>query len=99
MIIVMASNATGEDIAHVKARVEELGCQASVMTDAQRTIINIICDDRTINKDQFVLLPHVERVIPVCKPYKLASREFKPDDTIVDVDGITFGGKNVVVIA
>jgi 3-deoxy-7-phosphoheptulonate synthase len=99
MIIVMASNATGEDIAHVKARVEELGCQASVMTDTQRTIINIICDDRTINKDQFVLLPHVERVIPVCKPYKLASREFKLADTIVDVDGIKFGGNNVVVIA
>jgi 3-deoxy-7-phosphoheptulonate synthase len=95
----MASNATSEDIAHVKARVEELGCQASVMTDTQRTIINLVCDDRTINKDQFVLLPHVERVIPVCKPYKLASREFKPADTIVDVDGIAFGGTNVVVIA
>lgn len=99
MIIVMKSGATGEDVHHVVERIEELGLKAHVSQGTERTIIGVIGDERFIKREQLSLLPHVEDVIPILKPYKLASREFKPNNTIVKVGNVTIGGDEVVIIA
>jgi 3-deoxy-7-phosphoheptulonate synthase len=99
MIIVMAANATDEDIQKVISHVEKMGCQANLLKGSSRTIINIIGEERNLIREQFSLLPRVENVIPILKPYKLASREYKKDNTKVEVHGVTFGGRDVIVIA
>ena len=99
MIIVMQARASDEDVQHVVDRIQELGLNAHLSRGVERTIIGVIGDERLIKREQLSLLPHVEDVIPVLKPYKLASREFRPQDTVVDVSGVRIGGKTVVVIA
>ncbi len=98
MIIVMASRATEKDVEHVVDRIKELGLSAHLSKGVERTIIGVIGDERLIKKEQLSLLPHVENVIPILKPYKLASREFKFADTVVNVNGVCIGGKEIVVI-
>ncbi|MBI1804392.1 MAG: 3-deoxy-7-phosphoheptulonate synthase [Ignavibacteriae bacterium] len=99
MIIVMEAHAREEDIQHVVSRIKELGLTPHLSQGVERTIIGVIGDERLIQKDQLSLLPHVENVIPILKPYKLASRDFKQTDSIIDVAGVKVGGKNVVVMA
>ncbi|MBI1806454.1 MAG: 3-deoxy-7-phosphoheptulonate synthase, partial [Ignavibacteria bacterium] len=99
MIIVMESKASEADVQHIVQRIEELGLKAHLSKGVERTIIGVIGDERLIKKEQLSLLPHVENVIPILKPYKLASRDFKQADSIVDVAGVKVGGKNVVVMA
>lgn len=99
MIIVMKSGANKEDVRHVVHRIEELGLKAHVSEGVERTIIGLIGDERLIKREQLSLLPHVEDVIPVLKPYKLASREFRPVSSIINVAGVPFGGKLIPVIA
>jgi 3-deoxy-7-phosphoheptulonate synthase len=99
MIIVMHANATADDVRHVVERIEELGLKAHPSQGVERTIIGVIGDERLVKKEQLSLLPHVEDVIPILKPYKMASRDFHPADTVVNVAGVSIGGKSVVVIA
>jgi 3-deoxy-7-phosphoheptulonate synthase len=99
MIIVMKPRATAADIDHVVGRVQELGLTPHVVTGTERTVIGVIGDERLIDRDHLATMPQVDDVIPILKPYKLASREFKPDDSIIDVAGVPIGGNEVVVIA
>jgi len=99
MIIVMQSQASDADIEHVISRIEELGLKAHLSKGTERTVIGVIGDERLIKKDQFSLLPRVENVIPILKPYKLASRDFKAADSVVDVAGVKIGGKRIAVMA
>ena len=99
MIVVMKANATETEVAHVIHHIEELGFQAHPIKGVERTVIGVIGDERPINREQLLLLPHVEEVIPILKPYKLASREFRGKDSVVDVAGVLVGGKRVVVMA
>jgi len=99
MIIVMQSRATDEDIRHVIGRIEDLGLHAHLSRGTERTIIGVIGDERVVRRENFALLPNVEEVIPILKPYKLASREFHPADTVVEVAGVPIGGRHLTVIA
>lgn len=99
MIIVMKSTATAADIQYVVKKISELGLQAHLSTGVERTVIGVVGDERLINKDQLSLLPRVENVIPILKPYKLVNRDFHPADSIIDVDGVPIGGNAVVVMA
>jgi 3-deoxy-7-phosphoheptulonate synthase len=99
MIIVMKSSATADDIQYVIKKINDLGLQAHLSTGVERTVIGVVGDERLINKDQLSLLPRVENVIPILKPYKLANRDFHPTDSLINVDGILVGGKAVVVMA
>jgi 3-deoxy-7-phosphoheptulonate synthase len=99
MIIVMKSEASGDDVRHVVERIEELGLKAHVSQGTERTVIGVIGDERFIKREQLSLLPHVDDVIPILKPYKLASREFKPSNTVVKVGNVSIGGDEIVVIA
>jgi 3-deoxy-7-phosphoheptulonate synthase len=99
MIIVMKSTATADDIQYVVKKINELGLQAHLSTGVERTVIGVVGDERLINKDQLSLLPRVDNVIPILKPYKLVNRDFHPADSIINVDGVPVGGKAVVVMA
>jgi 3-deoxy-7-phosphoheptulonate synthase len=99
MIIVMNAKATQGDVRHVIDRIESLGLKAHLSQGVERTIIGVIGDERLIKKEQLSLLPHVEEVIPILKPYKLASREFRPESTVVEVAGVKIGGAHIAVIA
>jgi len=99
MIIVMRAHASEADIDHVVRRIEELELTPHVVRGTERTVIGVIGDERVVNRDQLALLPHVEEVIPILKPYKLASREFKSEDSVVMVAGVPIGGREIVVMA
>lgn len=99
MIIVMASRKP-EDVAYVVSRVEELGLKPHVLEGVEKTVIAVIGDERIL---QGVLaleaLPHVEKVMPVLKPFKLASREFRKEDTVIQVGKSRIGPKTFCVMA
>lgn len=99
MIIVMAARAKEPDIDHVVNRIREIGLEPHIVRGTERTVIGLIGDERLISRDQLALLPQVEEVIPILKPYKFASREFKAEDSVVDVAGVLVGGREVVVMA
>ena len=82
MIVIMNPSATMRDKSAVIARAEDLGFKVHLSEGKERTIIGIIGNDRVINREQIELMTGVERVVPILKPFKLASREFKASDTV-----------------
>jgi len=99
MIIVLKPGITEEGIRHVVARVNELGLEAMVSRGTQRTIIGVIGEEDRIRSEPLLAIPGVEQAMPVLAPYKMASREFRPEDTVVRVRNAQFGGDSVSVIA
>ncbi|MBC7224021.1 MAG: 3-deoxy-7-phosphoheptulonate synthase [Anaerolineae bacterium] len=101
MIIVMRQGTAMEQLQEVIQLVESLGFRAHVSQGEERTIVGLIGDERPLmeNLHRFELMEGVERVLPILRPYKLASRDFHPEDTQVQINGHTIGGKRVVVIA
>lgn len=99
MMIIMRTDASEEQIAHVIERVEANGLRPHLSRGAERTVVGAIGDGRPVNKDQFLLLEGVDRIVPISRPYKLTSREFSPDNTIFPLDGVGIGSKEVVIIA
>jgi 3-deoxy-7-phosphoheptulonate synthase len=101
MIIVMGQGAAPKEIRAAIARIRELGYTPHPIHGKERTVIGAIGDER----GKFVLqslesLPGVERVVPILKPYKLASREVKPERTVVRIaPGVTAGDRQLLVIA
>jgi 3-deoxy-7-phosphoheptulonate synthase len=99
MMIIMRTDASKKEIDAVIDRVQSNGLRAHVSVGAERTVIGAIGDGRQIFRDQFVLLTGVDRVMPISRPYKLASREFRPDDSVFPLDGVRIGAPGVVIIA
>src|SRR6059036_1887523 len=95
----MEANAGAEDIARVCRKIEILGFRPHVMPGAQRTAIGITGNPGPVDPAEFEDLPSVAEAIPVSKPYKLVSREVKPDDTVVHVAGVPVGGGELTLIA
>ncbi|MBW7864054.1 MAG: 3-deoxy-7-phosphoheptulonate synthase [Candidatus Hydrogenedens sp.] len=92
MIIVMASSKK-EDVAHVVHKVEELGYKAHVIVGVERTVVAAVGDERGKERlTSLEALPHVERVFPILKPFKLAGREVKAEPTVVSCGNAKFGG-------
>jgi len=100
MIVIMNVGASAEEIAAVINRIKEMGFQAHLSQGQERTIIGVIGDDRKVaDPDMFTLMPGVERTMRVSHPYKLASREFHPENTLVALNGSKVGDKKIVLIA
>jgi 3-deoxy-7-phosphoheptulonate synthase len=99
MIVVMKQGSTKAQVVNVTARIQQLGCQAHVSEGDERTIIGIIGNGRPIDREQIERMDGVERTVPVLRPFKLASRDFHPQDTVVPINGISVGGKKLVVMA
>jgi 3-deoxy-7-phosphoheptulonate synthase len=98
MLVVMDLTATQEEVDRVVQHIERLGLQAHAIAGEQRTAIGITGNRGTVDPSSFENLPGVREVIPVSHAYKLVSREFIPDDSIVRVGGVDVGGNAVVVV-
>ncbi len=99
MIIVLKPHATEAEIAQVIKKIESFGLAAHVSKGTERTIIGAIGDERILQERPLEAFPFVEKVLPILKPYKLASREFRPEGSVVSVGGVLVGGQQVVVMA
>jgi 3-deoxy-7-phosphoheptulonate synthase len=99
MIIVMRIGSSQEEIRRVINRIEVGGLKAQVSQGILQTVIGVLGKPFPELRDALELLPGVEQVIPVSKPYKLASREFHPQDTVVELNDVTIGGNGIVVMA
>ncbi len=99
MMIIMRTDADQEQIDHVVERVQHFGLRAHLSTGEERTIIGAIGDGRPVDKDLFLYLPGVDRVVPITRPYKLASREFRPQNTVFPVNGVQLGSDQILIIA
>lgn len=100
MIIVMKPSATPEEVHHVCEKVKELGLTPHVSRGVERTVIGVIGEEEKIRVKPLEAFPGVENVVPILRPYKLASRNFKPEATEFEMkDGVLVGGKKVVVMA
>jgi len=99
MLVVMEHTATDEQIKAVVDIIQEMGLRAHAMPGATRTAIGITGNKQMVKDAQIFALPGVMEIIHVTQPYKLVSREFHPDNSVVDVSGVTFGGDLVPVIA
>ncbi len=100
MVIVMKPEATEEQLKEVIEKIEELGYKPHVIYGATRNVIGAVGDER----GKFILqslevLDGVEAVIPILKPYKLASKEVKREKTIISVGDVSIGGSELVIIA
>ncbi|NOQ51656.1 MAG: 3-deoxy-7-phosphoheptulonate synthase [Desulfuromonadaceae bacterium] len=101
MIIVMQKGASQEALAEVEKKIVELGYQPHVIHGETRNVVGAVGDERGKEKLQALeTLPGVERVVPILKPYKLASREVQPQPSEIEiVPGLAIGGKEFIVVA
>ncbi|NOZ61575.1 MAG: 3-deoxy-7-phosphoheptulonate synthase [Calditrichaeota bacterium] len=99
MVVIMEDQATEEEILVVETKIKSLGYDVHRSDGAERTVIGAVGERRDIDRRNLELLAGVREVISITKSYKLASREFKQEDTIVPCCGAQIGGNNVVMMA
>lgn len=100
MIIVLRPDVTEEQINHIIERVKKLGLKPHISKGVQRTIIGVIGPEDVLRVTPLEVFPGVEKVMPVLAPYKLVSREFKSEDSVIDLGkGIKIGSKRIIVMA
>src|SRR5438067_9180271 len=100
MIIVLRPDSTKEQIDHILERIRELGFKPHVSQGEVRTIIGVIGDENLLRTQPLSAIPGVEQVLPIQKPFKLASREFNAKDSVVVVGGrVRIGGGALGMIA
>lgn len=99
MIVVMRSGSTAGELAAVRQHIEQHGLQAHLSEGVERTIIGVVGRIPPELQEEIEVLPGVAEVVRISKPYKLAGRDFHPQDTIVRVGDVAIGGNEVVVIA
>jgi 3-deoxy-7-phosphoheptulonate synthase len=101
-IIVLKPDATDDALRHLLKKLESKGLKAHVSKGTERTIVGVIGDTSKITEeeeDAIKVMTGVENVMRIIKPYKLASRDFKKENTLIDVKGRVIGGKKIPVIA
>ncbi len=99
MIIVLKPKATQKDIKSVAEKIKKMGLKTHISKGVERIIIGAIGDEALLKADQLKAMPIVEKVLPIMKPYKLVSREFKKEDTIIKVGNVKIGTDQIIVIA
>jgi len=99
VIVVMKPGASEDAVARVSARLEGLGFGVHLSRGTERTVVGAIGDKSVLAGVDLEAMDGVERVVPIRQPFKLVSREFRAESTVVDVAGVPVGGPEVVVIA
>ncbi len=100
MIIVMKKGATQSEIDYVVERIEKLGLKAMISKGIERIIIGVIGPEDKISMQPLEVFPGVEKVMPVLAPYKLVSKEFKPEKTVIDLGkDVKIGGNQIIIMA
>ena len=100
MVIVMQSGASEDEVQAVLNRIESLGLESHVSKGEERTIVGLIGDERPVAEGTFEALARVERVVRILHPAKLASRDFHPEDRVIELaNGVRLGGQEICVMA
>jgi len=102
MIIILSPQASETDLDELVTNLKERGYGVHVSKGVEKTIVGAIGahdDEKVMIAEQLSSLGYVERVVPILKPFKVVSREFHPDKTIVKVGGVDIGGQKLVVMA
>jgi 3-deoxy-7-phosphoheptulonate synthase len=99
MVIVMKPDATDGHVRHVVSRIEAAGLSTCLSRGQGRMLIGIVGDRRLIVTLPVEAFPGVEKVLPVTDSYKLASRQFRSEATVIDAGGVEIGGGSLVVMA
>ncbi|MGB2705804.1 MAG: 3-deoxy-7-phosphoheptulonate synthase [Candidatus Omnitrophota bacterium] len=100
MIIVLRPDATKDQVKHIVDKVKKMGLKPWVSKGAERTIIGVIGVEDAIRLEPLEVFPGVEKVMPILKPYKLVSRDFKKEGSVIDLGGgVKIGGEEIVVMA
>ncbi|MFC1910707.1 3-deoxy-7-phosphoheptulonate synthase [Chloroflexota bacterium] len=100
MIVEMRTGAPKEEVTAVVDRAKSLSLKVQLNLGTDKTVVALLGSNTgQIDTDIFAVLPGVESVTRIMKPYKLASREFKPKDTVVNIEGLEIGGKRIIVMA
>ena len=101
MIVVMKAGSQDKEIAVVMDRLQSLGLQGHLSKGVERTVIGVVGVTSAMPdlRERLELVPGVSEVVPITRPFKLSSREFEPEDTVIDVGGVKIGGKELVVMA
>jgi 3-deoxy-7-phosphoheptulonate synthase len=99
MIVNMSEKATEPEIAHVIERIREAGYQPHVTRGTERTIVAAVGSGRRHEIEALQVAPGVDNVVAIAQPFKLVSRQVKPERSVVHIDGVAIGGPDVVVIA
>ena len=92
MIVVLNRDSTKDDLSRIEERIEGHGLKAQISTGVERTVVGVLGAIPSEFKDEMELMPGVAEVMIITKPYKLASREFHPEGSIVRV-GAVLGGR------
>ena len=99
MVIIMNPDATKQNIDEVVAIIESVGLEAKIMEGTQQKIVGVIGDKTRMASIAVDAMDGVEQSVEISKSYKLASREFHPQSSVIDVAGVKIGGGNLVVMA
>lgn len=100
MIIVLKPEATEAQINHIVEKAKKLGLKPMISKGVERTIIGLIGPEDVIRAQPLEAYPGVEKVMQILKPYKLVSRDFKKEDSVIDLgSGVKIGGERIVVMA
>jgi 3-deoxy-7-phosphoheptulonate synthase len=100
MIIVLKPESTPDQVDHIVEKLTEMGLRPEVSRGIKRTLIGVIGDEEIVRNAPLRAFPGVEEVVPILKPYKLASREFQSESSVVDVGfGVRIGGGSLGMIA
>ncbi|PKO03310.1 MAG: 3-deoxy-7-phosphoheptulonate synthase [Chloroflexi bacterium HGW-Chloroflexi-5] len=99
MMIIMSTEATEVEIDEVLAKIDTLGFTPHTSRGAERTVIGVVGNNPINARDTFIVMDGVDRIVPISRPYKLASREFIAENSTFPLDGVQMGGDGVVLIA
>ncbi len=99
MIIVMKKGTQENEIQEVSKVLESLGLGIHISKGTEVTIIGVIGDKRLLSDVPLELMPGVDKLVPIMESYKLAGKTFKPEPSVIDVNGVKIGGKELVMIA
>ncbi|MBE8952110.1 MAG: 3-deoxy-7-phosphoheptulonate synthase [Quinella sp. 1Q7] len=99
MIVVMKPGATKENLAAVVKKIESAGLRTHLSKGEEVTIVGVIGDKKIIANLELQMMAGVDKTVRITEKYKLVSRDFHPEDTVVDAGGVKIGGNEVVVMA
>jgi len=99
MIIVLKKDVTEKQVKHIIEKIKKLGLKPMISRGKERTIVGVIGEEDVLRAQPLEVFPGIEKVMPVLSPYKLVSREFKPEKTVVSAGGVKIGSKKVVIMA
>lgn len=99
MMIIMKKEASSEEVSQAVKMIEAHGLNAHLSRGEEHTVIGVVGDIRSVPPEQFLLLDGVDRIVPISRPYKIASREFIPENSVFPLDGVEMGGNGIIIIA